>query len=168
MGRALGVFRAKWRTLLLTLAFAAGLAACGFQPVYSTRGSGIGPVSITTIDGRTGYFLRQELERRAVLEQGRQAPRQLTVKLTRTFSPAAQGVDGISLRNELTVTANYMLSAAPPLPAITGSITTSVAYESLDQAYGDVALQSDAEERIAGQLALRLWLDLQRQLRSAR
>jgi hypothetical protein len=43
-----------------------------------------------------------------------------------------------------------------------------VAYESLDQAYGDVALQGDAEERIADQLAQRLWLDLQRQSRSAR
>jgi hypothetical protein len=144
------------------------LAGCGFQPVYSTRGSGIGPVSITTIDGRTGYFLRQELERRATLEQGRQASRQLTVKLTRVFSPAAQGLDGISLRTELTVTAAYTLSAAPPLRAITGTITASVAYESLDQAYGDIALQSDAEERIAGQLADRIWLDLQRQSRPAR
>jgi LPS-assembly lipoprotein len=168
MGRVVGIIQAKWRTLVLTLALSAGLAGCGFQPVYSTHGSGIGPVSITTIDGRTGYFLRQELERRAALEQGGQAPRVLTVKLTRVFSPAAQGVDGISLRNELTVTALYTLSAAPPLPAVAGSITASVAYESLDQAYGDVALQSDAEERIAGQLAERVWLDLQRQLRSAR
>jgi hypothetical protein len=60
------------------------------------------------------------------------------------------------------------LAAAPPLPAIRGSVTTNVAYESLDQAYGDVALQADAEERVAGQIAERLWLDLQRQVRAAR
>ena len=168
MGRAVGIIRAKHAALVLTLAVITALAGCGFQPVYSTRGSGIGPIEVTTIDGRTGYFLRQELERRAALEQGSQAPRQLTVTLSRSFSPIAQGVDGISLRNELTVTALYTLSAAPPLPAMTGTITTSVAYESLDQAYGDVALQSDAEERIADQLAQRLWLDLQRQSRSAR
>jgi LPS-assembly lipoprotein len=168
MGRAVGIIRAKQAALILTLAMITALTGCGFQPVYSTRGSGIGPIEITTIDGRTGYFLRQELERRAVLEQGSQAPRQLTVKLSRSFTRAAQGVDGISLRNELTVNAVYTLSAAPPLPAIRGTITASVAYESLDQAYGDVALQSDAEERIAGQLAQRMWLDLQRQLRSAR
>ena len=168
MGRAVGIIRTKWRALVLTLALSAGLAGCGFQPVYSTRGSGIGPVAITTIDGRTGYFLRQELERRAALEQGNQAPRQLTVKLSRNFSPAAQGVDGISLRSELTIKATYKLAAAPPLDQLEGEVTASVAYESLDQAYGDVALQSDAEERIAGQLAQRLWLDLQRQLRSAR
>jgi len=144
------------------------LAGCGFQPVYSMQGSGIGPVTIAAIEGRTGYYLRQELDRRAVLEQGTASPRVLSVKLARNFTPAAQGTDGISTRNELTVTATYILAAAPPQPEVRGTIITNVAYESLDQAFGDVALQADAEERIANQIAERLWLDLQRQVRAAR
>ncbi|GBF56688.1 LPS-assembly lipoprotein LptE [Candidatus Phycosocius bacilliformis] len=145
------------------------LVGCGFQPVYRTSGSGIGPVNIAPIEGRIGYYLRQELNRRAALEEERGAdPRLLTVKLTRDFSPAAQGTDGISTRTELTVTVNYELAAAPPLPPVRGSLTTNVAYESLDQAYGDVALQADAEERLATQVADRIWLDLQRQVRAAR
>jgi LPS-assembly lipoprotein len=165
MGEAL----AKIGALAWILGLLAALAGCGFQPVYSTQGSGIGAVTIVAIEGRTGYYLRQELDRRAVLErQGTGSPRVLTVKITRAFTPAAQGTDGISTRNEMTVTATYTLAAAPPLPAVRGSITTNVAYESLDQAFGDVALQADAEERVASQLAERLWLDLQRQVRAAR
>ena len=159
---------AKLGVLVCMVGLSAMLAGCGFQPVYSTQGSGIGPVTIAAIEGRTGYYLRQELDRRAVLEQGTASPRVLSVKLTRTFTPAAQGTDGISTRNEMTVTATYVLAAAPPLPAVTGTITTNVAYESLDQAFGDVALQADAEERVANQIAERLWLDLQRQVRAAR
>ncbi len=164
MGKAL----AKFGAIAWMFGLCAGLAACGFQPVYSTQGSGIGPVTIAAIEGRTGYYLRQELDRRAVLEQGATSPRVLTVKMTRSFTPAAQGTDGISTRNELTVTASYVLAAAPPLPAVRGTIETNVAYESLDQAYGDVALQADGEERVAGQIAERLWLDLQRQVRAPR
>ncbi|AMS30201.1 MAG TPA: hypothetical protein DIU09_10860 [Hyphomonadaceae bacterium] len=164
MGNAL----AKFGTTAWMVALTVALAGCGFQPVYSTQGSGIGPVTVAAIDGRTGYYLRQELDRRAVLEKGTGSPRVLTVKFERVFTPAAQGTDGISTRNELTVTATYVLAAAPPLPAVRGSVATNVAYESLDQAYGDVALQADAEERVAGQIAERLWLDLQRQVRAAR
>lgn len=164
MGKAL----AKLGVLAFMVGLSTIVAGCGFQPVYNTQGSGIGPVSIAAIEGRTGYFLRQELDRRAVLEQGEASPRILSVKLTRSFTPAAQGTDGISTRNEMAVTATYVLAAAPPLPAVSGTITTSVAYESLDQAYGDVALQADAEERVANQIAERLWLDLQRQVRAAR
>ena len=164
MGKAL----AKFGTIAWMFGLCAGLTACGFQPVYSTRGSGIGPVTIAAIEGRTGYYLRQELDRRAALEQGATSPRVLTVKMTRSFTPAALGTDGISTRNEMTVTATYVLAAAPPLPAVRGTIETNVAYESLDQAYGDVALQADGEERVAGQIAERLWLDLQRQVRAPR
>ena len=164
MGKAL----AKFGAIAWIFGLSVAIAGCGFQPVYSTQGSGIGPVTIAAIDGRTGYYLRQELDRRAVLEQGTGSPRLLVVKFERTFTPAAQGTDGISTRNEMTVTATYTLAAAPPLPAIRGSVATNVAYESLDQAYGDVALQADAEERVAGQIAERLWLDLQRQVRAAR
>lgn len=159
---------AKLGVRVCMVGLSAMLVGCGFQPVYSTQGSGIGPVTIAAIEGRTGYYLRQELDRRAVLERGTASPRVLSVKLTRGFTPAAQGTDGISTRNEMTVTATYVLAAAPPLPAVTGTITTNVAYESLDQAFGDVALQADAEERVASQIAERLWLDLQRQVRAAR
>jgi LPS-assembly lipoprotein len=144
-------------------------AGCGFTPVYSTGGSGLGPLAIAQIEGRAGYFLGLELDRHAALEHGSTPPRTLTVKLATRFESAALAVDGLSARTLYTLTAHYSLapstSGGTPL---TGMVTTTVGYESLDQAYGDVALQADAEERAATQIADKVFADLRRQTRLAR
>jgi LPS-assembly lipoprotein len=142
------------------------LASCGFSPVYSAGGSGLGPVTIGQIDGRAGYFLRQELDRYAALEVGESPARVLDVKLQQTFTSAALGVDGLSARTLLTLTATYTLAPAGKGAPVSGYATTTVGYESLDQAYADVSLQADAEERAAKQVADRLWADIRRQARS--
>jgi LPS-assembly lipoprotein len=145
------------------------LAGCGFSPVYGTSGSSLGPITVAQIDGRAGYFLRSELDRHAALEQGSAAPRELTVKLVTSFASAALSVDGLSSRTLYTMTANYILNPATAGDKpLTGSVTTTVGYESLDQAYGDVALQADAEERAATQIAQRVFDDIRRQTRLVR
>jgi LPS-assembly lipoprotein len=154
------------KSAMLALALLA--SGCGFSPVYSTSGSGVGPVVIPEIDGRSGYFLRQELDRHAALEQGNSSPRTLTVKLVTRFASAALTPDGLSGRTLLTLTANYELQQAAGLRPLVGVISTTVGYESLDQAYGDVALQADAEQRAATQVADRIWADLRRQTRPLR
>jgi len=50
MGKAL----AKFGAIAWIVGLSVTLAGCGFQPVYSTQGSGIGPVTIAAIEGRTG------------------------------------------------------------------------------------------------------------------
>lgn len=151
------------------IALALVASGCGFSPVYSTAGSGVGPVSVAQIDGRAGYFLRSELDRHAALEQGSTSPRTLTVKLITSFASAALTVDGLSGRTLYTMTAYYTLAPATTggVP-VTGSVTTTVGYESLDQAYGDVALQADAEERAATQIADKVFVDLRRHARLVR
>jgi LPS-assembly lipoprotein len=150
-------------------ALALTLTGCGFSPVYSTGGSGVGPITVDQIDGRFGYLLRSELDRHAALEQGTKTPRTLTVKLFAYFSSAAVGVDGLSARTNYSVSAYYTLAAASAGDKpISGTVSTSVGYESLDQAYGDVALQADAEERAATQIADKVFADLRRQTRLAR
>jgi LPS-assembly lipoprotein len=143
-------------------------SACGFAPVYQTGGSGLGPIEIGPIDGRAGYFLRQELDRFAALEQGNSAPRVLTIKLRPSFASAALATDGISARTLYTLTASYALSPVGKGKPITGEVATTLGYESLDQAYADVALQADAEERAAGQIAEKIFMDLRRQTKGAR
>ncbi len=151
------------------VALALAVSGCGFTPVYSTGGSGVGPLTVAQIDGRGGYFLRSELDRHAALEQGTTAPRTLTIKLITSFASAALAVDGLSARTLYTMTANYSLAPAMAGTApVTGSVSTTVGYESLDQAYGDVALQADAEERAATQIADKVFADLRRQTRLAR
>jgi LPS-assembly lipoprotein len=157
----------NFRGGVLALALAVTVSGCGFSPVYSTGGSNVGPVIVEQIDGRAGYFLRQELDRHAVLEQGTAAPRTLSVKLVTSFASAALAVDGLSARTLYTMTANYTLQpSTTEVTPISGVVTLTVGYESLDQAYGDVALQADAEERAATQIADKVWADLRRQARA--
>ncbi len=150
------------------LSFVLMASGCGFSPVYGINGAGIGPVTIAQIDGRAGYFLHQELDRHASLEGGSTPARTLTVKVLTRFESAALAVDGLSGRTLLSLTANYSLEAANGGPPLVGTVSTTVGYESLDQAYGDVALQADAEQRASTQVASRIWADIQRQTRLAR
>jgi LPS-assembly lipoprotein len=150
------------------LGFVLMAGGCGFSPVYSTNGAGIGPIAIGEIDGRAGYFLRQELDRHAALERGATPVRALSVKITTSFSSAALTADGLSGRTLYSLTANYSLESRSGGAPLIGTISTTVGYESLDQAYGDVALQADAEQRAATQVANRVWADIQRQTRLAR
>jgi LPS-assembly lipoprotein len=145
-----------------------GVGGCGFSPVYNTNGVGLGPVDVQIIEGRTGHFVRQELLRRAALETGRpgEAKQSLSVVIVSSFAPIAIKSSGFGGRTQLTVTAYYTFASNKHPGPIEASVSTMVGFDSTDAAYGDVALQSDAEERAAMALVDRLWMDLTRRSRS--
>jgi LPS-assembly lipoprotein len=152
----------------LVAVFGLSAGGCGFSPVYSTSGVGLGPVDVKIIEGRTGHFVRQELLRRAALEKSGSGDfsQSLSVKLVSKFTPVAIRESGFGGRTQMTVTAYYsFVSNKHPRP-IESSVTTMVAFDTIDAAYGDVALQSDAEERVAIALVDRLWIDLARRYKS--
>jgi LPS-assembly lipoprotein len=153
------------RRALLALGLALAAGACGFRPVYDSQGSGIGPVSVSEIEGRTGFLVRQELLRRASLEQGAGEPRRLDVRLVTQFAGTSNQITGYATRTQMIVSANYRLVGSS---AVEGFVQANVAYDGLNQAFGDVALQADAEERVAVQLADRIWMDLVRKAKADR
>jgi hypothetical protein len=153
------------RTTLAVLA--AGLlagtslvAGCGFQPVYSQQGRGIGPVQVALIDGRTGYLVQQELVRFATLERGTSRLRRLEVLLETEFVPTNQRADGFFNRAQMTVTASWKLLGSDVAPDGQGRVSVMVGYDTREQAFGTVSLQADAEERAAVMLAERIWADV--------
>jgi LPS-assembly lipoprotein len=152
----------------LVAVFGLSAGGCGFSPVYSTSGMGLGPVEVQMIDGRTGHFIRQELLRRAALEKSdqNQPAQTLSIKLFSSFTPIAIKSSGFGGRTELNVIAFYTFASNKHPGLIQGSVSSMVAFDSTDAAYGDVALQSDAEERVAIALVDRLWLDLARRYKS--
>jgi LPS-assembly lipoprotein len=156
------------RALLLGLGAATLLAGCGFRPVYDTQGSGIGPVVIGAVEGRTGYFLRRALERRAALERGDGPPRRLDVALSTAFLNVAQGPDAFGTRSQMTVTAAFEVRAPRAEQPTKGAVSTMVGFETFREAYGDVTLQADAEERAAERLADLIWAELRRLPRDGR
>lgn len=148
-------------TLIAGTGLSGLVAGCGFSPVYDLDGRGIGPVSIGLIEGRTGHLLRQELLRKAALERGDGPARVLEITLTSSFGNTNQQPTGFFNRTQMTVDAAYTLTGTnPDAPDATGRVSAMVAYDTQNQAFSDVSLQADAEERVAVMLADRLWADL--------
>ncbi len=145
-----------------------GLAACGFQPLYAptTAPTGLGAIAVAPIEGRVGYFLGQGLER--MLPGGGGPARTLTVEVQTTFQPLAVRVDGSAARTDLIAVARYRLENPDGTgEPMAGEVRATVSYDLLDQPFGDVAAQTDAEERLASVLAERIRTDLVLRQRAA-
>lgn len=136
----------------------AGLSGCGFQPVYSREGSGLGKVSVAEIEGRTGYFLRTELNRLSALEQTRPQVPQLTVSLLSTYRNASFQANTFADRTLLEVTATWSLVDGDQ--TLRGEVKADTGFDNREEAYSGMALQAEAEERIAPVLARAIWNDI--------
>lgn len=147
------------------------LSACGFQPLYAPSPTvaaqgGLGEIQVAPINGRVGYFLGQGLER--MLPGGGAQARTLVVEVQTTFQPLAVRVDGSAARTDLIGVARYRLDGADPSAApLSGEVRATVSYDLLDQPFGDVAAQTDAEERLASVLAERIRTELVLRQRAA-
>jgi LPS-assembly lipoprotein len=154
------------RTLaVLAVGLTTLLGACGFQPVYAPGASArsLGNITIPEIEGRTGFLLRQELQKRVAAgatDPGAPA-RTLFLTLKEDLLPVVTRIDGFASRSDLSGTVVYYLSPAKPGDkAISGFIVVSVGLNQEGAPFGDVALQSDAEERLAVAIAERLHAEI--------
>ena len=151
---------ASRRLVLALMELGLLVGGCGFSPVYSQNGAGIGPVNIAPIDGRTGYFLEQELHQLAVLEKQDTTPRNLKIKLTRDFSNIALGQDSFYKRIKINYSVEYTLEAGNNRPEIKGNFADSIAFSGSANPYSEVSLQKDAEQKAAKEIADRIWREL--------
>lgn len=148
------------RMLVALLGCGLLLGGCGFSPVYSQNGSGIGPVNIAPIDGRTGYFIEQELKQYSRLEKGGTTPRNLKINLKRDFTNIALGQDSFYKRVQINYYVDYTLEAGNNAPEIKGSFSDSLSFSGSTNPYSEVTLQKDAEQKAAQLIAERVWREL--------
>lgn len=159
------------KQLTVLALFSLILSGCGFQPVYAPLGqagsigsTAIGSVIVQEIPERTGFFLKQALERRFGPSASSSTPlvaRTMKVELERSFVGIALQQDNVGVRTELRVVADWSLSDGTDASRdIRGLTEVMVAFDQLDQPYGDIAAQSDAEERAASLLAERIWTEV--------
>ena len=146
---------------LVAVLAATGASGCGFQPLYAPSGAGIGKVAFAPIDGRLGFLVREELNRRASLEQPRAdgVVPLVTVELNVRFRDVGLQPNSFADRTILLVDATYVADGFGQ-EELRGAVNSEVGYDTRDLAFGDVVLQSDAEERAALLLADLLWQDL--------
>lgn len=144
----------------------APLAACGFTPVYGGQTGAIyantGPISINEIraaaspgsaPGRTGHFLRQELVR--TIGQGVPGftSGTLDVALTQNIARLAFAPDQAASRSDYIGRAIWTLRGADGSTLGTGMVEERASFNFGDAAYGDLAAQTAAQERLATLLA---------------
>jgi LPS-assembly lipoprotein len=145
------------------------LAACGFQPMYSSGGSAaIGPVEVSMIEGKAGHVLKTELDRLLAVEANGNAPSALEITLEEQVSRLGLRRDESATRGELRLVANYVLTPADGGRIMRGSVSTVVNFEIPTAAFGEIAAQDDARERAAEIMAQRFRAELALRMAQAR
>lgn len=138
------------------------VAGCGFHPMYAPPGGGaaIGPVEVSTIEGRAGHVLKTELDRMLAAEDAAGGtPLLLDITLEERVVRLGIRLDESSSRAELRLTANYVLYPPQGEP-LRGSVLSVVNYDVPQAAFGEIAAQDDARERAAENLAQRFRTEL--------
>lgn len=145
------------RTLALVVGMA-GLAGCGFTPVYAPPSASAlmnsGPIHVDEIEGRTGNFLRQELQR--TVGQGVPGFKQsahLEIKLKEQILRLGFAPDQAASRSDYIGTASWTLRGLDGNTLATGSAEQAASFNFADAPYADIAAQTAAKERVASMLA---------------
>ena len=145
------------RLFILTVISAIFATSCGLRPVYGNATDGSGPISVSQIDGRTGHRVRQELALSLSsglpgVAPGARLETSLDEKLTRL--PLKRD-DGVS-RSSYDVEAKYRLYSADGELLAKGTTYAAANFDSTTSSYGDIALQTDARERVGRTVARRI------------
>jgi LPS-assembly lipoprotein len=146
------------------------VSACGFAPMYAPMGGGqaIGPVQISTIEGKSGHVLETELDRILSVENTGAPPATLQITLQEQVVPLGLRRDESATRAELRLTANYVFTPANGGHAFRGSVVTVVNYDIPTAAFGEISAQDDARERAAETMAERFRAELALRLAQVR
>lgn len=152
------------RIIAIALA-AASLSGCGFRPLYAKQESGargyIGPITIDTIPGKSGFELQSELENLLTVERADTPPKRLSITLTEQFTRVALRIDEASNRADLILVADYVLYDETGKPLVRGQSDSIASYEvPLSSSFGEVSAENDARERAATLLAERIRTEL--------
>lgn len=158
----IGLRAARAALLAAALTGLAGLAACGFQPLYGETAPGsaemLSRVEIGYMPDRTGQKLRNLLVDRL-------APRGpvgdplyvLDVTITESIADLAVRVDESATRANLTMLAAYTLTRAgaeaETLPVLRSSVRSVSSYNRLQSRYATLAAEEDARNRALRQIA---------------
>ena len=143
--------------LFFALCFAAFTAACGLRPLYGEVGADDGAVSVSQIDGRMGHRLRQELQR--TLSTGLPGAGQgarLDIYLREGTRRLSLKQDAGVSRTTMSGDADYKLFSSEGELISSGRVTATSDFDRAASDFGDIALQTDARERLALLLSRRL------------
>jgi LPS-assembly lipoprotein len=146
-----------------TMVAGLGLAACGFTPLYATKGlaAGMSSIEVKVPHGRLAYLLSESLD--DDLARARNKPAVYRLDLTVTSRVFARGLnlDETAAYYEDHVTVGYRLvDIASGRVLKTGTQPVEVTYAATNIPYAGIAAQEDAQQRAADTAADRIRTDL--------
>jgi LPS-assembly lipoprotein len=152
------------RLVVITASLAAlGLAACGFTPLYATRGlaPGLSSIEVKVPQGRLAYLLSESLN--DDLARDRDQPAVYRLDLTVSSAVFARGLnlDETAAYYEDHVIVDYRLvEIATGRVMKTGTQPVEVTYAATNIPYAGIAAQEDSQKRAADEAADRIRTDL--------
>ena len=147
------------RVLVLALA-ALTLAACGFTPMYGSRGvtssetvvAALSRVDVRPIAERRGMVLRQQLNEKLHPGGLRDNRYDLQVRLASRTQELGVRKDSTTSRANLILTANFVLWDGSRR-LMRDRVRSTVSYNILDDQYATIASERDAESRALKQIS---------------
>jgi LPS-assembly lipoprotein len=145
----------SWRNRLLAIVgtslLGAGLAGCGFHPLYADHGHdkldpALASVEVNQIHDRLGQVLTNQLrDGLNPTSTGVPARYRLEVVLTNTHYDSALRSDGTASHTSIRMAASYVLrSLADGKPALTGNVRSDNGLDVLDNQYANtIGLQTE-------------------------
>ncbi|WP_372887825.1 LPS assembly lipoprotein LptE [Shimia sp.] len=139
------------------------LAACGFEPVYGTRGHASGLLNQVVLDAPTDsntYILVRELEDRlGRVPRGRYG---MTVSVAVTERSAGRTITGVTSRYDVIGDATYALRDLATGEVVTsGKVQNYTGYSATGTTVATLAAQTDSHERLmvmlTDQIMVALW-----------
>jgi LPS-assembly lipoprotein len=153
------------RRLAIAGAVLAGLslAACGFTPLYATRGlaAGMSSIEVKVPHGRLAFLLSESLDDDLARDRDKPAIYRLDLAVTSRVFARGLNLDETAAYYEDHVTIDYKLvEIATGRVLKTGTQPVEVTYAATNVPYAGIAAQEDAQKRAADQAADRIRTDL--------
>jgi LPS-assembly lipoprotein len=142
---------------------ALNLSACGFTPLYATRGlpASLSSIEIVAPEGRTGYLLRESLDDALGRNPGAVPAYRLTYSVDEKRDPRGLGPDNAASRYEVSLKVTYHLTdLATSKEVKTGETEVFVTYGAADAPYAGIAAQNAGQQSAATEVAQRIRTDI--------
>lgn len=142
---------------------AAGLAGCGFTPLYATPGvaSGLSSIQVNAPHGRTAFLLGEDLNDLLAHDLSKPATYRLDLTVMEKRYPRGLKLDNTADRYESHLIVNYSLVEIDNGRVLkTGSQPVEVSYATSGYPYAGIMAQQDAQKRAAEEAARRISVDL--------
>ncbi len=137
-----------------------GCGSSGFQPMYASSYNGglsqkLASVNITTIPGRVGQRIRNELRFQTTGGGAQATPKyQLDVTLTEKVTSTLVNIQGDSASQIYSLDAKYVLiDTSTAKPVLTSASFGRAGFERYTSIYSNVRAREDAENRAARTVA---------------